>query len=77
MFTIQQRSFPPCFGLHDSSHHLSQAVEIFNSLVSQQDAVSVESLLSLPVSQKSFSSKFTDHDSTDLLLNTSSVEEKA
>eukprot|EP00731_Ephydatia_muelleri_P034760 Em0075g13a len=39
------------FGLQ-SSHHLSQAIETFNSLVSPADAVSVESLLTSSVSQK-------------------------
>ena len=52
------------FGVH-SSHHLSEAVEIFNSLVSQQDSVSVEP-----------SSKLDDHD-FNLLFNTSSVADKA
>ena len=63
------------FGLH-SSHHLSQAVEFFNSLVSPADAVSIESLLTLPVSQKSLSSKLDDH-AFDLLLSSSSVAAKA
>eukprot|EP00731_Ephydatia_muelleri_P009104 Em0004g1442a len=39
------------FGLQ-SSHHLSQAIETFNSLVSPADAVSVESLLTSSISQK-------------------------
>eukprot|EP00731_Ephydatia_muelleri_P010138 Em0005g724a len=38
--------------LQMSSHHLSQAIETFNSLVSPADAVSVESLLTSSVSQK-------------------------
>eukprot|EP00731_Ephydatia_muelleri_P009283 Em0004g1621a len=38
--------------LEESSHHLSQAIETFNSLVSPADAVSVESLLTSSVSQK-------------------------
>ena len=57
------------FGLH-SSPHLSQAVEIHNSLVS------VESLLTSPVSQKSLSGKLDDH-VFNLLLNSSSVADKA
>ena len=64
-----------CSGLH-LYHHLAQTVQIFNCLVSQQDAVSVESLLSLPVSKKSLSSKLDDHD-FNLLLNSSSVADKA
>ena len=63
------------FGLH-SSPHLSQAVEIFNSLVSPADIVSVESLLTTPVSQKSLSGKLDDH-VFNLLLNSSSVADKA
>ena len=63
------------FGMH-SSPHLSQAVEIFNSLVSPADVVSVESLLTTPVSQKSLSSKLDDH-VFNLLLNSSSVADKA
>ena len=51
-----------------SAHHLSEAVEVFNSLVSQQDAVSAKSLFSLSVSQKSLSSKLDDHDFNLLLL---------
>ena len=63
------------FGLQ-SSHHLSQAVEIFNSLVSPADAISVESLLISPVSQKSLSAKLDDH-VFNALLNSSSVADKA
>ena len=63
------------FGLQ-SSLHLSQAVEIFNSLVSPADAVSVESLLTSPVSQKSLSSRLND-DVFNFLLNSSSVADKA
>ena len=59
------------FGLQ-SSHHLSQAVEIFNSLVSPADAISVKSLLTSPVSQKSLSAKLDDH-IFNALLNSSSV----
>ena len=63
------------FGMH-SSPHLTQAVEIFNSLVSPADVVSVESLLTTPVSQKSLSGKLDDH-VFNLLLNSSSVADKA
>ena len=63
------------FGLH-SSPHLSQAVDIFNSLVSPADVVSVKSLLNTPVSQKSLSGKLDDH-VFNLLLNSSSVADKA
>ena len=63
------------FGMH-SSPHPSQTVEIFNSLVSPADVVSVKSLLTTPVSQKSLSSKLDDHVFT-LLLNSSSVADKA
>ena len=62
-------------GMH-SSPHLTQAVEIFNSLVSPADVVSVESLLTTPVSQKSLSGKLDDH-VFNLLLNSSSVADKA
>ena len=51
-------------------------VEIFNSLVSPADVVSVESLLTTPVSQKSLSGKLDDH-VFNLLLNSSSVADKA
>eukprot|EP00731_Ephydatia_muelleri_P017238 Em0010g336a len=44
-----------------SSHHLSQAIETFNSLVSPADAVSVESLLTSSVSQKYLSGSTLDH----------------
>ena len=63
------------FGLH-SSPRLSQAVETFNSLVSPVDVVSVESLLTSPVSQKFLSAKVDDH-VFNLLLNSSSVADKA
>ena len=63
------------FGLH-SSPHLSQAAEIFNSLVSPADAVSVGPLLTSPVSQNSLSGKLDDH-VFNLLLNLSSVAGKA
>ena len=59
-----------------SSPHLTQAVEIFNSLVSPVDVVSVESLLTTPVSQKSLCGKLDDH-VFNLLLNSSSVADKA
>ena len=59
-----------------SSPHLTQAVEIFNSLVSPADVVSVESLLTTPVSQKYLSGKLDDH-VFNLLLNSSSVADKA
>ena len=59
-----------------SSPHLTQAVEIFNSLVSPADVVSVESFLTTPVSQKSLSGKLDDH-VFNLLLNSSSVADKA
>ena len=63
------------FGMH-SSPHVNQVVEIFNSLVSSADVVSVESLLTTPVTQKSLSGKLGDHD-INLLLNSSSVADKA
>ena len=63
------------FDMH-SSPHLTQAVEIFNSLVSPADVVSVELLLTTPVSQKSLSGKLDDH-VFNLLLNSSSVADKA
>ena len=59
-----------------SSPHLTQAVEIFNSLVSPADVVSIESLLTTPVSQKSLSGKLDDH-VFNLLQNSSSVADKA
>ena len=62
-------------GMH-SSPHLTQAVDIFNSLVLPADVVSVESLLTTPVSQKSLSGKIDDH-VVNLLLNSSSVADKA
>ena len=63
------------FGLQ-SSHHLSQAIETFNSLVSPADAVSVESLLTSSVSQKYLSGKLDDR-VFNILLNSSSVADKA
>eukprot|EP00731_Ephydatia_muelleri_P015211 Em0008g931a len=63
------------FGLQ-SSHHLSQAIETFNSLVSPADAVSVESLLTSSVSQKYLSGKLDDR-VFNMLLNSSSVADKA
>ena len=63
------------FGLQ-SSHHLSQAIETFNSLVSPADAVSVESLLTTSVSQKYLSGKLDDR-VFNMLLNSSSVADKA
>ena len=62
------------FGLQ-SSHHLSQAIETFNSLVSPADAVSVESLLTSSVSQKYLSGKLDDR-VFNMLLNSSSVADK-
>ena len=59
-----------------SSHHLSQAIETFNSLVSPADAVSVESLLTSSVSQKYLSGKLDDR-VFNMLLNSSSVADKA
>ncbi|KAL5503093.1 hypothetical protein EMCRGX_G009995 [Ephydatia muelleri] len=66
-------TFCRCIG---SSHHLSQAIETFNSLVSPADAVSVESLLTSSVSQKYLSGKLDDH-VFNILLNSSSVADKA
>ena len=63
------------FGLQ-SSYHLSQAIETFNSLVSPADAVSVESLLTSSVSQKYLSGKLDDR-VFNMLLNSSSVADKA
>ena len=63
------------FGLQ-SSHHLSQAIETFNSLVSPADAISVESLLTSSVSQKYLSGKLDDR-VFNMLLNSSSVADKA
>eukprot|EP00731_Ephydatia_muelleri_P010406 Em0005g992a len=63
------------FGLQ-SSHHLSQAIETFNSLVSPADAVSVETLLTSSVSQKYLSGKLDDR-VFNMLLNSSSVADKA
>ena len=63
------------FGLQ-SSHHLSQAIETFNSLVSPADAVSVESLLTSSVSQKYLSGNLDDR-VFNILLNSSSVADKA
>ena len=58
------------FGLH----YLSQAVEFFNCLVSPANAVSIESLLISLACQNSLCSKLDDFD---LLLNSSSVADKA
>ncbi|KAL5509256.1 hypothetical protein EMCRGX_G004594 [Ephydatia muelleri] len=66
-------TFCRCIG---SSHHLSQAIETFNSLVSPADAVSVESLLTSSVSQKYLSGKLDDR-VFNMLLNSSSVADKA
>ena len=66
---------PSGFGMH-LSPHLTQVVEIFNSLVLPADVISVESLLTTPVSQKSLSGKLDDH-VFNLLLNSSSVADKA
>ena len=63
------------FGLQ-SSQHLSQAIETFNSLVSPVDAVSVESLLTSSVSRKYLSGKLDDR-VFNMLLNSSPVADKA
>ena len=64
------------YGSH-STTHLSQAIDMFNGLVASSDVISVENLLSSSsVHQKALSEKLDDHQ-FNLLLNCSSVADRA
>ena len=64
------------YGSHSTSH-LSQAIDMFNCLVASSDVISVENLLSSSsVHQKALSEKLDDHQ-FNLLLNCSSVADRA
>ena len=64
------------FGSHSTSH-LSQAIDMFNCLVASSDVISVENLLSsCSVHQKALSEKLDDRQ-FNLLLNCSSVADRA
>ncbi|KAL5486630.1 hypothetical protein EMCRGX_G019137 [Ephydatia muelleri] len=64
------------YGSHSTSH-LSQAIDMFNCLVASSDVISVENLLSsCSVHQKALSEKLDDRQ-FNLLLNCSSVADRA
>ena len=64
------------YGSHSTSH-LSQAIDMFNCLVASSDVISVENLLSSSsVHQKALSEKLDEHQ-FNLLLNCSSVADRA
>ena len=64
------------YGSH-STTHLSQAIDMFNGLVASSDVISVENLLSSSsVHQKALSEKLDVHQ-FNLLLNCSSVADRA